>query len=89
MTTPGFTADAATSPARQTYLMASRGRGVGIEPAAKMSPQECYKRDSNCTQFCGRITDSKWRYECFSRCNIYLDNCLGRGVWTDRAATRF
>ena len=89
MTTPGFTADAAASPARLTYRMVSRGRGLGIEPAARMSPQECYKRDSNCTQFCGKVKDASWRYECFSRCNIYLDNCLGRGVWTDRAATRF
>ena len=57
------------------------------QPVVGETPQQCYQRDSQCTQFCGRVQDQTWRYECFSRCNIYLDNCLSRGVWTDQAQT--
>jgi len=53
---------------------------------ARMTPQQCYQRDSNCTQFCGDVKDSEWRHECFMRCNKYLDNCLSKGVWTDQGA---
>lgn len=53
--------------------------------AAALSPQQCYKRDVNCTKFCGDVKDADWRHECFMRCNIYLDNCLGTGVWTDQS----
>ena len=49
-----------------------------------MASQACYKRDSNCTQFCGKVDDSGWRHECFSRCDSYLGNCLDTGVWTDK-----
>jgi hypothetical protein len=56
-----------------------------LQPAAALSPQQCYQRDSGCTQMCGNVKDMTWRYECFSRCDIYLDNCLSRGVWTDQA----
>lgn len=52
--------------------------------ASALSPQQCYKRDSNCTQFCKDAKDD-WRNECFKRCDIYLDNCLGTGVWTDQS----
>ena len=33
-----------------------------------------------------RGADPNWRHECFMRCNIYLDNCLGQGTWTDKAS---
>jgi hypothetical protein len=52
--------------------------------ASALTPQQCYKRDSNCTQFC-KDAKADWRNECFSRCDIYLDNCLGTGVWTDQS----
>lgn len=86
MKIPGFTAEESVHTTSRPYHMAqSNHDAMAVRPAE--TPQECYKRDSNCTQFCGNVKDPKWRYECFSRCNIYLDNCLGRGVWTDRAAT--
>ena len=56
--------------------------------AEAMTPQACYKRDSQCTQFCGRVKDANWRHECFMRCNIYLNNCLSSGTWTDRPLRR-
>lgn len=57
------------------------------QPGAAMTPQQCYQRDSQCTQFCGNVKDNNWRYECFSRCDIYLNNCLSNGVWTDQTLT--
>jgi hypothetical protein len=86
---PGFTADASAVATIRSYHMVQTKPDSTIQPAARMTPQECYKRDSNCTKFCGQVKDPDWRHECFMRCNKYLDNCLGRGVWTDRAATRF
>jgi len=56
-----------------------------LQTASALSPQQCYKRDVNCTKFCGDVKDPDWRHECFMRCNIYLDNCLGTGVWTDQS----
>jgi hypothetical protein len=53
--------------------------------ASALNPQQCYKRDVNCTKFCGGVKDPDWQHECFMRCNIYLDNCLGTGVWTDQS----
>ena len=91
MNMPGFTAEASLSGASRISSINGVTEFEGfLKPSAivpSMTPQECYKRDSQCTQFCGRVQDPDWRYECFSRCNIYLDNCLSRGVWTDQAVT--
>ena len=61
--------------------------GIMVPAAAfsAMTPQQCYKRDSQCTRFCDGANGADWRHECFMRCNIYLNNCLDRGVWTDKA----
>ncbi len=86
MKIPGFTAEESLHRTSGQYRMAQTDQGaMGIQPA-RMTPQWCYYKDSRCTQFCGKVTNPDWRYECFSRCNIYLDNCLGKGVWTDQAA---
>lgn len=47
-----------------------------------LSPQQCYRRDSDCTQMCGEVTGNQ-RYECFSICDRMLDRCLETGDWTD------
>lgn len=47
-----------------------------------LTPQECYSKDSGCTQFCGHVT-GPMRYECFSICDRMLDHCLDTGDWTD------
>ena len=47
-----------------------------------LSPQDCYKEDSECTQFCGEVTGDL-RYECFQICDRMLDNCLSTGEWDD------
>jgi hypothetical protein len=83
---PGFTAEESLRKS-SNYLSIDQfeaARSTAI--VASMTPQECYRRDSRCTQFCGRVQDPDWRHECFMRCNIYLDNCLSRGIWTDRSA---
>src|SRR5437016_3742001 len=43
-----------------------------------LTPQECYSKDSGCTQFCGKVT-GPLRYECFSICDRMLDHCLDTG----------
>jgi hypothetical protein len=87
MKIPGFTAEKSVYTTSRPYRMVQGNHGaMAIQPAT-MTPQECYRRDSNCTQFCGKVKDPYWRYECFALCNKYLDNCLGTGVWTDRATT--
>lgn len=77
---------------QKTLLAVSLAAGFGLSalagPAAAMTPKACYKRDSQCTQFCGRVKNPEYRSECFSRCNIYLNNCLDRGDWTDRPISR-
>ncbi len=47
-----------------------------------LSPQQCYRRDSDCTQFCGEVTGDL-RYECFGICDRMLDRCLTTGDWSD------
>jgi hypothetical protein len=64
----------------QSVVVASIG--VGVAGAAKLTPQQCYKEDSECTQFCGDVTGNL-RYECFGICDRMLDNCLGSGEWDD------
>jgi len=49
-----------------------------------LTPQQCYRRDSDCTQFCGEVTGDL-RYECFGICDRMLDRCLDTGEWTDSA----
>jgi hypothetical protein len=49
-----------------------------------LSPQQCYRRDSDCTQFCGEVSGDM-RYECFGICDRMLDNCLETGDWSDSA----
>jgi hypothetical protein len=66
------------------FAVADQNNGGG---GGGLSAQSCYLRDSNCTQFCGRVK-GPMRYECFNRCDIYLSNCLDRGVWTDQPAVR-
>ncbi len=84
---PGFTAEESLRKS-SNYLSIDQFEGArSTAIVASMTPQECYRRDSQCTQFCGRVQDPDWRHECFMRCNIYLDNCLSRGVWTDQSLT--
>jgi hypothetical protein len=33
-----------------------------------LTPQQCYRRDSDCTQMCGEVTGDL-RYECFGICD--------------------
>lgn len=47
-----------------------------------LSAQECYQKDSGCTQFCGQVIGDL-RYECFSICDRMLDHCLDTGEWSD------
>lgn len=47
-----------------------------------LTPQQCYRRDSDCTQMCGEVAGDL-RYECFSICDRMLDRCLATGDWTD------
>jgi hypothetical protein len=47
-----------------------------------LTPQQCYAKDSECTQFCGPVVGDL-RYECFSICDRMLDHCLDTGDWTD------
>ena len=87
MTIPRFSAEASLYGTSERYQMAFADQSrAGIEPA-RMTPQWCYRRDSQCTRFCANVPDPNWRYECFSRCDIYLGNCLDRGKWTDRAVS--
>jgi len=84
---PGFTAEESLRKP-SNFFSIDQFEGAGSASiVTSMTPQECYKRDSNCTQFCGQVKDPDWRHECFMRCNIYLDNCLSRGVWTDQKLT--
>jgi hypothetical protein len=46
-----------------------------------LTPQQCYRRDSDCTQMCGDV--GEMRYECFSICDRMLDRCLTTGDWSD------
>jgi hypothetical protein len=48
-----------------------------------LTPEQCYRKDSDCTQFCGDVTDPNYRYECFGICDRMLDHCLDTGDWTD------
>jgi hypothetical protein len=48
-----------------------------------LSPEQCYRKDSDCTQFCGEVTDPNYRYDCFAICDRMLDRCLDTGDWTD------
>jgi hypothetical protein len=50
-----------------------------------LTPEQCYRRDSQCTEFCGRVTGDL-RYECFAICDRMLDNCLTTGDWDDSPA---
>jgi hypothetical protein len=49
-----------------------------------LSQQECYGKDSGCTQFCGHVAGDL-RYECFSICDRMLGRCLDTGEWSDSA----
>jgi hypothetical protein len=49
-----------------------------------LTPQQCYRRDSDCTQMCGEVTGDL-RYECFGICDRMLDRCLATGEWSDSA----
>ena len=51
--------------------------------SARLSPTECYRKDSGCTKFCARVTKVKLRYECFTICDRMLDRCLEKGEWSD------
>jgi hypothetical protein len=47
-----------------------------------LTPEQCYRKDSDCTQFCDKVT-GELRYECFGICDRMLDHCLDTGDWTD------
>lgn len=75
----------------RTAMLASILFLVDLGPAAAvpptlnssgLSPQQCYRRDSDCTQFCGAVTGDL-RYECFGICDRMLDRCLETGEWSD------
>jgi hypothetical protein len=62
------------------------GSAIAEPPTSNTSgltPQQCYRKDSDCTQFCGQVSDSTYRYECFGICDRMLDRCLDTGDWTD------
>src|ERR1043165_6983231 len=48
-----------------------------------LTPEQCYRKDSDCTQFCGEVTNPDYRYECFGICDRMLDRGLDTGDWTD------
>ena len=50
-----------------------------------LSPAQCYRRDSQCTEFCGKV-QGDLRYECFNICDRMLNNCLNTGEWDDSPA---
>jgi hypothetical protein len=86
MAIPRFTAEASLYGTRGQYRLTHTDQsGMGVAPA-RMSAKWCYWKDVGCTDFCGGVQDPEWRHECFMRCNLYLNNCLDRGVWTDKAA---
>lgn len=47
-----------------------------------LTPAQCYRRDSDCTHFCGEVSGDM-RYECFKICDRMLERCLDTGEWTD------
>jgi hypothetical protein len=56
--------------------------GVSVLDSSGLSAQQCYSKDSGCTQFCGDVTGDL-RYECFSTCDRMLSHCLDTGEWSD------
>jgi hypothetical protein len=56
-----------------------------LHSASALTPEQCYRRDSGCTQFCGEVTGDL-RYECFRICDRMLNRCLDTGEWTDSAS---
>ncbi len=69
----------------KTFILILVCSGAFCATAQAMTPQACYKRDSNCTKMCDKANGPDWRHECFMLCNKYLDNCLANGVWTDQS----
>lgn len=66
-------------------VMGAVGTASAVPPTLNtsgLSPEQCYRKDSDCTRFCGDVTD-EMRYECFSICDRMLDRCLSTGDWTD------
>src|SRR6187549_1756441 len=66
-------------------LIVTAGSAHAVPPtlnSSGLTPEQCYRRDSDCTQFCGEVTGDM-RYECFSICDRMLDRCLSTGDWTD------
>ena len=66
-------------------LLADLGPAAAVPPtlnSSGLTPQQCYRRDSDCTQFCGEVTGDL-RYECFGICDRMLDRCLTTGEWSD------
>ena len=47
-----------------------------------LTPEQCYRRDSDCTVTCGEVTGDM-KYECFGICDRMLNHCLDTGDWTD------
>jgi hypothetical protein len=47
-----------------------------------LTPQQCYRRDSQCTEFCSNAP-ADLRYECFDICDRMLNRCLDTGDWKD------
>jgi hypothetical protein len=57
--------------------------GSASAAESRLSPAQCYLKDSGCTKFCARVTKVSLRYECFKICDRMLDRCLEHGVWSD------
>lgn len=67
-------------------IMSAASPALAVPPTPNTSgltPEQCYRKDSDCTQFCGAVTDPDYRYDCFAICDRMLDRCLDTGDWTD------
>jgi hypothetical protein len=68
------------------FLIATTVSSSALPPTPNtsgLSPEQCYRKDSDCTVFCGQVTNPDYRYECFGICDRMLDRCLDTGDWTD------
>jgi hypothetical protein len=68
------------------FLIATTVSSSALPPTPNtsgLSPEQCYRKDSDCTGFCGQVSNPDYRYDCFSICDRMLDRCLDTGDWTD------
>jgi hypothetical protein len=66
-------------------LMGTLDSAFAVPPtlnSSGLTPEQCYRRDSDCTWACGEATGDL-KYECFGICDRMLGHCLDTGDWTD------